>query len=188
MKKIFILLLTAILSIAFTSCENDPIDEIPVKYPKLIFPEPFTVWGGSVSDVITFMNSFNLTTRDTTPGNVTLVDGTVVQKYFKIYSGSNPYDENNSKIVYMYCFDNRDSGLKAVRVELLEYTQFKLDEVIIQFKNSGYHYDGLVNSKYYLFSNDNTTIKCYLAEHAFVFSKKNDADEIANFKGANTTN
>lgn len=181
MKKIFILSLAAILSIAFTSCENDPINEIPVQYPKLVFPEPYTVWGGSVADVITFMNSFELKTQDTTPGNVTLADGTVVEKYFKFYNGNNPYDENKSKIVYMYCFDKRDSGLKAVRVQLLEYTQFKLDEVTIQFKNSGYHYDGLVNSQYYLFSNDNTTIKCFLAEHAFVFSKKNDPNELVNF-------
>ena len=179
MKKILLLSLLAFAFFtSFSSCENEEISVNDIPYPIQVFPEPYTVWGGAVSDVINFMKPFGLSNTDTEPGNATCADGPIETKFYKIYIGNNPYDSYNSKITYNYCFDNKEGSLKAVRVELVGHSQFKLDEVSIQFKNSGYHYDGLINSQYYLFSNDNTTIKCYLAKHSFVFAKKGDPNEI----------
>ena len=178
MKKISTLLLFAALGIIMISCNNDPIDTNEIGYTKMIFPEPYTTWGDAVSDVMSYMEPYGFTSIDVQAGDVRLADGTTKRLYIKYYGGNNPYDENQSKITYKYYFDHLDVGLKAIRIELVQHSQFKLDEITTQFKNSGYHYDGFINSQYYLFSNNETTIKCYLASHSFVFSKKGDPDEL----------
>lgn len=178
MKKILLIIVVAFIGIISTSCENDEIKVNSIGYDRMIFPEPYTVWGGSVSDAIDFMKQYGLSSTDITPGNATNADGTVERKYFKFFMGDNLYDNNASRIIYKYCFDNLDGGLRTIRVELIGHSQFKLDEITIQFKNSGYNYDGIINSEYYLFSNANTTIKCYLANCAFVFAKKGDPEII----------
>lgn len=178
MKKISFLLLCALLAIMMTSCENDSIDVHEIGYAKMIFPEPYTTWGGAVSDVMTYMEPYGLASKDVQTGDVALTDGSTKRLHIKYYAGDNPFDDNQSKITYKYYFENLDGGLKAIRVELVQHSQFKLDEITTQFKNSGYNYDGLINSQYYQFSNDDTVIRCYLASHSFAFIKKGDPDEL----------
>lgn len=178
MKNISFLLLFAALGIILTSCDNDPIETNEIGYTKKIFPEPYTIWGNAVSDVMDYMEPFGFNSTDAEPGDIELADGTTKRLYVKYFSGINPYDANQSRIIYNYYFERKDGGLKAIRIQLIQYSQFKFDEITAQFTNSGYRYDGFINSQYYLFSNDETTIKCYLASHSFVFSKKGDPDEL----------
>lgn len=178
MKKIFILTLAAILSIAFTSCENDPIDEIPVKYPKLIFPEPYTVWGGTVANTREHMRKFGLDGSDLNQLDVEYLDGKLEHKWFQFYAGENLYDKSHSQIFYKYCFDSSEGGLKAIYIELNGYGTIKLDEITTQFKNAGYSYDGFIETKFHQYSNAATIVRYYVAESYLTYKANNDSDEI----------
>ena len=160
---------------SFSSCENDEIGVNEIGYPNLVFPEPYTQWGGSVTDAFNHMSQYGLKTDGIEGSDAYFVDGHKEQKWFQFYYGANPYDKGD--ILYDYCFDNAASGLKAVLV-MFTGTQIKADELTAQFNIAGYKYEGFINNEYHLYSNTTTVIKCYISANQIVYSKNGDADEL----------
>lgn len=183
MKKIFLMAMIAMMGIAFTSCENDPIDFDKVESQRdRFYPEPFTNWDGTIDNVKAEMSKYQeLSSGDMFQMDAEYLDGHTDLRWFLYFHGKNPFEPSDN-IVYLYCFGNATSDLQAVQVVLDKHID--MSDINAQLKGYGYTYDNFNSvENYHTFYDNSTSVRVYvptstIKNYTLMYQKRGDTNQL----------
>lgn len=186
MKKILCFALVATFAaIMFNSCENDEIGVDRIQsHREQYYPEPYTTWSGTIDNVKTEMGKYELSSGDLFQMDAFYTDGHSELKWFLYFFGKNPYETSNN-IVYLYCFGNATSDLKAVQVVLYN---IDFSDISAQLGAHGYTYDEYNTLEYYhTFHDSKTSVKVYVPtstnkNYVLMYQRIGDTDVMVPFE------